>query len=121
MGCGKIKTEPPWYKCITCGYSPRDAESLTKQLLASDNSLSPRLLDIASKVKAGEPVLFDQAEMDVNWRTWEDVQRQLHMEEALDKNECPECGRQIESASDGGSVGLTCPSCHWSLWTSRID
>lgn len=56
LRCGIFKREGWWFECVACGYAPEDPENLTRQLLAQANSITPRLEEIARKVKAGEPV-----------------------------------------------------------------
>jgi hypothetical protein len=118
LRCGIFKREGWWFECASCGYAPEDPENLTKQLLASDDEVSPRLEEIARKVKAGERVEFHPEEIRANWTTKEKVLQEIADGEVIERGECPKCGKRIRHVSDGLDYGLVCSACEWSLWTT---
>lgn len=121
LHCGTLKCEGPWYECAACGYAPEDPESLTKQLLARADSITPGLEEIARKVKAGDPVPFHEEEVRANWTTKAEVLENIREGEAIQRGQCPSCGGPIRYQLDGLACGWVCSACDWSIWTTNPD
>lgn len=121
LHCGTFKLEGRWFECAACGYAPDDPESLTKQFLARDDRITPRLEEIARKVKAGEGVPFHPEELRANWTTKEQVLDEIRSCEAVERGECPDCGKPVRHVLDGLSCGWVCSACDWSIWTTNMD
>src|SRR5690349_6963519 len=119
LRCGVFKREGRWFECAFCGYAPEDPESLTKQLIAQADSVTPRLEEIARKVKAGERVEFHPLEISANWTTKAEVLERIRMWEVIERKECPGCGKPIKYTLDGGACGWVCSACNWSTWITR--
>ena len=120
LRCGVFKREG-WFECAACGYAPEDPEELTKQLLAQSDSITPRLEEIARRVKAGEPVQFHPEEIRANWTTKAKVLEDTRMCEAIERKQCPGCGKPIRYVLDGLCCGWVCSACDWGMWTTNLD
>jgi NMD protein affecting ribosome stability and mRNA decay len=121
LHCGVFKHKGWWFQCAACGYAPEDPEELTKQLLAHADSVTPRLEEMARKVKAGEPVEFSSEEVRANLTTKAEVLEGIRMGEAMERKECPDCGKSIHYVLDGLSCGWVCQACNWGLWTTNQE
>jgi rubredoxin len=121
LRCGAVNREGFWWECAACGYAPEDPEGLTKQSLATADSLTPRLEEIARSVKAGEPVEFHPVEVRANWTTKEKVLQHVRLCEAMQRRECPDCGKQSRYVLEGLSCGWVCSGCGWSIWTTNQE
>jgi hypothetical protein len=119
LRCGVFNQEGRWFECASCGYAPEDPESLTKQLLAQADSITPQLEEIARRVRAGEPIQFQPEDLRNNWTTKAQVLEWIRMCEAIEREECPNCGKPIRYAVEGLSCGWVCSSCDWSVWTTN--
>jgi len=121
LRCGVFKREGWWFECASCGYAPEDPEELTKQLLAQADSVTPQLEEISRRVKAGERVEFHPEEIRANWTTKKKVLDHIRLCEAIEREECPDCGKRIRYVLDGLSCGWVCSGCEWSIWTTNQD
>jgi NMD protein affecting ribosome stability and mRNA decay len=119
LRCGAVNRGGHWFECAACGYAPEDPEGLTRQLLATADRLTPQLKEIARAVKAGQPVEFHPEEVRANWTTREQVLQLVLLGEAMEREECPECGSRLRYVSEGLSCGWACSGCGWSVWTTN--
>ncbi len=121
LRCGAFKRGGWWFECAACGYAPEDPESLTKQLLTKDDSITPHLEEMARRVKAGEKVHFHPEEVRANWTTKARVLEQIREGEAMERGECPRCSKPIRYEVGDLDCCWVCSACDWSIWTTRPD
>jgi hypothetical protein len=47
--------------CVSCGYEPKEEQDKAKSVLLSDHNLSKEaLVEMAERIKSGQPVTFDE-------------------------------------------------------------
>ena len=92
-----------------------------QQLLAQDAAVTPRLEELSPKVNAQEQVSFHPEERRANWTTKADELEFIRMREAIEREECPVCGKPTSYKLDGLACGWVCSACDWSMWTTRPD
>jgi NMD protein affecting ribosome stability and mRNA decay len=119
LGCGAFKTGGRWFECDECGYTPPDDESLTKQSLARDESVTSKLVEISQKVKNKQPVEFAETSMNSNWISKERLTWLMQQQEAMEQRLCPDCGAPIAYFEEGLSCGWSCSKCKWGVATTN--
>lgn len=123
LRCGALKRDGCWADCAACGHSPRvDEENLTRHFLASDNCCPEEELEaMAQRVKAGEQIEFPSQLLRERWVKKAEVDKLLQEGEAIEREECPDCGKPIRYERDGLACGWVCSACDWSIWTTNPD